>query len=591
MKDNFHPSGNNRRAVPATNLYRFPSRPGHRKVSDERNGMNDSTSRMKFSVTFVVFSVRHIKATHPPEAVSGMWKKKMLWKPRWIKEWKSSNVLKPIWRKFWGPVIIREWVPIPKPPPQWQTTPVLPEPTPETSGTVISGLTQPPTPNLSYLPKPATFNGYSYDPPKRTYDKFKASGSVSGSFGYQAPYLPVSNGFGSQAETYRGYSSYGSGADAYDLNPPVDAFNPLLSDYSRKPPTGNYVQNGHASSPQPHAHPHPHFHHHHHHHKVRFTPHSHNQDLTKFPPDWSSWKPLPPHLHRPPPSLAQASSAVSVVSATTSTTPRQGAPVTDRAPFPVSESADDIIQQAALVSEFHYSEPASTESPSTKPPPIPSLPPVPEQEPSPRNPVRQPPPAPVRGPPARPSVTSPPRYQNAIPPQKYLKPSSSFPSNGSKPPPPFQLHKLPDFKALPTSSVATFHFVEGLPSNQTLTRAALIGNINRTASGNVAESNEVSILTPKPRDQKVAPHIVKLAQAVAEEHIKKTQNQKLNSSVTVQTTTDSFTTEKTPVTVVLPTTSSAIRKTLKDYLNDEANAVQTGNIFIVTPVPQKTDEN
>ncbi|KAL0279712.1 UNVERIFIED_CONTAM: hypothetical protein PYX00_001210 [Menopon gallinae] len=559
-----------------------------------------------------------------------MWKKKMLWKPRWIKEWKSSNVLKPVWRKFWGPVIIREWVPIPKPPPQWDASSVVPEQTPTTAGTAGPPPIEPPTPNLSYLPQPVPFNGYNYDPPKKPFDPYKAAGSLSsGSFGYQVPHLPVSNGFNSQAESYKGHSSYGGGADgsAYDLNPPVEAFNPQLSDYSRKPSTGSYSQNGNSYSgppspvPQVHTHPHPHHHHHHHHHhQVRFPTHDHGRDLTKFPPDWSSWKPLSPQTHPRSPSLAQAGSAVTV--AVRSTTPEPIAAVTDHLQSLGFESTtNDFIQQAALVSEFHYSEPAPVgPSPLPDPAPKPSaavplripaqeLPqtttrthirqPPPAQEPPPtttRSPVRQPPPPRPRGqtPPPRPNLPSPPRYQNAIPPQKYLKPiAPPFPPNGTKPSPPVQLQKLPDFKALPTASVEAFHFVEGLPSNQTLTKAALIGNINQTGLRHLAESNQILIITPKPPQKKVAPHIAKLAQAVVQEHIKKVQ--KLNASTTVQTTTERATTERTipvtvPVTVVLPTTSNSIKKTLKAYLADEATAAKTTNVFIVTPVPQKATE-
>lgn len=74
------------------------------------------------------FSVVHKASPPPPSGVSGVWKKKTIWKPRWIKEWKSAKVMKPIWRKIWSPVLIKEWVPVPKPPPNWdaKSTPLSP---------------------------------------------------------------------------------------------------------------------------------------------------------------------------------------------------------------------------------------------------------------------------------------------------------------------------------------------------------------------------------------------------------------------------------------------------------------------------------
>ncbi|EEB16519.1 conserved hypothetical protein [Pediculus humanus corporis] len=77
----------------------------------------------------VVEKVVHINATLSPHGDPGIWKKKTIWKPRWVKEWKSAKVLKPSWRKVWSPVFIKEWVPIPKPPPEdWESksTPLSP---------------------------------------------------------------------------------------------------------------------------------------------------------------------------------------------------------------------------------------------------------------------------------------------------------------------------------------------------------------------------------------------------------------------------------------------------------------------------------
>lgn len=38
-----------------------------------------------------------------------------------MKEWKSAKVIKPTWKKVWSPVLIQEWVPFPKPLPEWET--------------------------------------------------------------------------------------------------------------------------------------------------------------------------------------------------------------------------------------------------------------------------------------------------------------------------------------------------------------------------------------------------------------------------------------------------------------------------------------
>ncbi|KDR21721.1 uncharacterized protein LOC110827695 [Zootermopsis nevadensis] len=56
-----------------------------------------------------------------PHAPHGVWRKQVVWKARWIKEWRQEKVWKPLWKKVWGPVEIQEWVPIPKPPPGWES--------------------------------------------------------------------------------------------------------------------------------------------------------------------------------------------------------------------------------------------------------------------------------------------------------------------------------------------------------------------------------------------------------------------------------------------------------------------------------------
>ncbi|RVE51044.1 hypothetical protein evm_004335 [Chilo suppressalis] len=49
----------------------------------------------------------------------GFWKKKFVWRPRWVKTWKEKKIYVAVWKKMWGPTMLNEWVPIPKPPPGW----------------------------------------------------------------------------------------------------------------------------------------------------------------------------------------------------------------------------------------------------------------------------------------------------------------------------------------------------------------------------------------------------------------------------------------------------------------------------------------
>lgn len=53
----------------------------------------------------------------PPPETPGIWRKKLIWKARWVKEWRSEKKWHPVWRKIWSPVEIREWLPLPRPPP------------------------------------------------------------------------------------------------------------------------------------------------------------------------------------------------------------------------------------------------------------------------------------------------------------------------------------------------------------------------------------------------------------------------------------------------------------------------------------------
>ncbi|XP_055921437.1 uncharacterized protein LOC129952697 [Eupeodes corollae] len=65
----------------------------------------------------VTTNVQHTEAENPDE--NGFWQEKISWKPRWVKYWRQKAVYIPLWKKVWGPVVQKEWVPIPKPPPDW----------------------------------------------------------------------------------------------------------------------------------------------------------------------------------------------------------------------------------------------------------------------------------------------------------------------------------------------------------------------------------------------------------------------------------------------------------------------------------------
>ncbi|XP_031767419.1 uncharacterized protein LOC116413285 isoform X2 [Galleria mellonella] len=49
----------------------------------------------------------------------GFWKKKLVWRPRWVKTWQEKKIFVAVWKKMWSPAVLNEWVPIPKPPPGW----------------------------------------------------------------------------------------------------------------------------------------------------------------------------------------------------------------------------------------------------------------------------------------------------------------------------------------------------------------------------------------------------------------------------------------------------------------------------------------
>ncbi|XP_049785793.1 uncharacterized protein LOC126188266 [Schistocerca cancellata] len=53
-----------------------------------------------------------------PEKMPGEWVERTMWKMRWVREWRQKMIWVPVWKKVWGPMHIREWVPMPRAPPQ-----------------------------------------------------------------------------------------------------------------------------------------------------------------------------------------------------------------------------------------------------------------------------------------------------------------------------------------------------------------------------------------------------------------------------------------------------------------------------------------
>ncbi|XP_026317881.1 uncharacterized protein LOC113228726 isoform X2 [Hyposmocoma kahamanoa] len=56
---------------------------------------------------------------HMDPTFKGFWTKKIVWRPRWVKTWQEKKVYIAVWKRMWGPVVVKEWVPVPKPPPGW----------------------------------------------------------------------------------------------------------------------------------------------------------------------------------------------------------------------------------------------------------------------------------------------------------------------------------------------------------------------------------------------------------------------------------------------------------------------------------------
>ncbi|KAJ2954269.1 hypothetical protein O0L34_g2520 [Tuta absoluta] len=56
---------------------------------------------------------------HVDPTFKGFWKKKFAWQPRWVKTWQEKKVYVAVWKRMWGPMVVKEWVPVPRPPPGW----------------------------------------------------------------------------------------------------------------------------------------------------------------------------------------------------------------------------------------------------------------------------------------------------------------------------------------------------------------------------------------------------------------------------------------------------------------------------------------
>ena len=67
----------------------------------------------------ISFSDRSSHHHHETPKFQGIWKKKFIWKPRWVKTWQEKKIYVAVWKRMWGPAEVKEWVPIPKPPPGW----------------------------------------------------------------------------------------------------------------------------------------------------------------------------------------------------------------------------------------------------------------------------------------------------------------------------------------------------------------------------------------------------------------------------------------------------------------------------------------
>lgn len=69
---------------------------------------------INFCFSFNFCSVSHVHSDIPFHS-NGFWKKNWSWKGRWIKSWSARKVWVPTWKRVWGPIEIKEWVPLPPP--------------------------------------------------------------------------------------------------------------------------------------------------------------------------------------------------------------------------------------------------------------------------------------------------------------------------------------------------------------------------------------------------------------------------------------------------------------------------------------------
>ncbi|CAG4955404.1 unnamed protein product [Colias eurytheme] len=56
---------------------------------------------------------------YAPPSLHGFWKKRLVWRPRWVKTWQEKKVYVAVWKHMWSPAHVKEWVPVPQPPPGW----------------------------------------------------------------------------------------------------------------------------------------------------------------------------------------------------------------------------------------------------------------------------------------------------------------------------------------------------------------------------------------------------------------------------------------------------------------------------------------
>ncbi|XP_018566865.1 uncharacterized protein LOC108907606 [Anoplophora glabripennis] len=70
-----------------------------------------------FGTIWCSYLPKNIISVRQGEGIGGIWKSNVEWKAQWVKEWHIRKIYVPVWRKIWTPVDVREWIPIPSPPP------------------------------------------------------------------------------------------------------------------------------------------------------------------------------------------------------------------------------------------------------------------------------------------------------------------------------------------------------------------------------------------------------------------------------------------------------------------------------------------